>query len=455
MKTMSKIRFYIENYLKDKGYKLQQFSEIADINVGTLSAIIKGSRLISMNQLDQITSAMSLEQGYFYEMYGVECFIESAPHWRRLEPFIYRCAELGKLDIIQQVITHVTDDQSYIDELFDVAESLFKKSMNEVALILYECVADSEKYQHSERLALCQYRIFLLHKTLSKYDNLKVAVKFEPYIDKLNEEVQLDAIKDLVNLYNAIHLWDKVDAWSRELERKAEFQLKIQYRRRKNKRRLTVYPLFTYSAYANLMISTVYSAGREYHKAIKYMHKYMRIIEIENPTEEDQEIINLFKKWGEGNRQLYQLMLGQENVIDSYLNYIECNPEEILAGLINILQAADEYSFNVDYALKRFKEQILLFNTDMHNKGSYNDQRLNQGYKFFYYELAKYQINQCNYSTGIDTLLMCLDLSSSSEDDMMCVKCLDLYGEYRSEANETQIKKYKKVIEKLSAPTFG
>ncbi|CAM4424966.1 hypothetical protein PAXY110619_13675 [Paenibacillus xylanexedens] len=57
---------------------------------------------------------------------------------------------------------------------------------------MYECVADSEKYQYSERLALCQYRIFLLKKTLNKLNNLNAAVKFEPYIDKLNEEVQLE-----------------------------------------------------------------------------------------------------------------------------------------------------------------------------------------------------------------------------------------------------------------------
>ncbi|WP_419890814.1 transcriptional regulator [Paenibacillus xylanexedens] len=452
---MSNIRSYIEDYLKNEGYKLQQFSEISDINVGTLSAIIKGSRLMSMNQLDQITSAMGLEQGYFYERYGVECFIESAPHWRRLEPFLYRCAELGKLDIIQQVITHVTDDQSYIDELFNVAESLFNnKSMNEAALILYECVADSEKYQHSERLALCQYRIFLLHKTQSKLDNLNAAVKFEPYIDKLNEEVQLDAIKDLANVYCAIHLWDKVDAWSRELERKAEFQLTILSRRRKYKKRLTAYPLFTYAAYANLMISTVYETGREYDKAIKYMQKYMRIIEIENPTQEDQEIIDLFKKWGEGNRQLYQLMLGQENVIDSYLDYIENNPPEILAGLVNILQSANQYSFNIDYALIRFENQIKLINTDMHNKSGYNDQMFNRLHQELYYELARYQMKKRNYSFGMDALLICLELSSSSKDDLMCIKCLDLYGEYRSEADETQMKKYKKLIEKLSLPTF-
>ncbi|WP_145334152.1 helix-turn-helix domain-containing protein [Paenibacillus xylanexedens] len=451
---MSNIRSYIEDYLKNKGYKLQQFSEMADINVGTLSAIIKGTRLMSMNQLDQITSALGLEEGYFYEIYGVECFIESAPHWRRLEPFIYRCAELGKLDIIQQVITHVTDDQSYIDELFNVAESLFNKSINEAALILYKCVAGSEKYQHSERLALCQYRIFLLHKTLSKYDNLNAAVKFELYIDKLNEEVQLDAIKDLANVYMTIHLWDKVDAWARELERKAEFQLEIQSRRRKNKRRLTAYPLFTYTAYANLMISTVYETGGEFDKAIKYMQKYMRIIEIENPTQEDQEIIDLFKKWGEGNRLLYQLMLGQENVIDAYLDYIENNPSEILAGLVNILQSANQYSFNIDYALIRFENQIKLINTDMHNKSGYNDQMFNRVHQEFYYELARYQMKKRNYSFGMDALLVCLELSSLSKDDLMCIKCLDMYGEYRSEADETQMEKYKNVIEKLSTPTF-
>ncbi|WP_405131240.1 helix-turn-helix transcriptional regulator [Paenibacillus sp. FSL H8-0317] len=452
---MSNIRSYIESHLKNKGYKLQQFSEMADINVGTLSAIIKGTRLMSMNQLDLITSAMGLEQGYFYDMYGVECFIDSAPHWRRLEPFIYRCAELGKLDIIEQVITHVTDDQSYIDELFDVAESLYSKSMNEAALILYECVADSEKYQHSERLALCQYRIFLLQKTLSKYDNLNAAVKFEPYIDKLNEEVQLDAIKDLANVYNTIHLWDKVDAWARELERKAEFQLKIQSRRRKsNKRRLTAYPLFTYVAYANLLISSVYDARKEYENVLKYIEKYLEIVEVENPTQEDQQIIDLFLIWGEGNQYASQLMLGQEKVINSYLDYIENNPSEILAGLINVLQAANQYSFNIDYALDRFKDQINLFNTDMYIKGSYNDQMLNHVYQDFYYELANYQMKQRNYSLGMDALLMCLDLSSSSKDDLMCIKCVDLYGEYRSEANATQIRKYKNVIEKLSLPTF-
>lgn len=127
MKLAPTIRTYIENHMREHGFKLQQFSDITGVNVGTLSAILKGSRPMSMNQLDQITSGMRLEKGYFYESYGVESFIESAPHWRRLEPYLYGCAELNKLDCIQQVIIHVTDDRSYIEELFGVAESFLRK----------------------------------------------------------------------------------------------------------------------------------------------------------------------------------------------------------------------------------------------------------------------------------------------------------------------------------------
>lgn len=59
-----------------------------------------------------------------------------------MEPYLYECVELGKLDCIQQVIIHVTDERSYSEELFAVAESFFAKGFNKEELILFECVAD-------------------------------------------------------------------------------------------------------------------------------------------------------------------------------------------------------------------------------------------------------------------------------------------------------------------------
>ncbi|KOY17280.1 hypothetical protein AMS66_06835 [Paenibacillus xylanivorans] len=441
--------------MREKDLKLQHFSDITGINVGTLSAILKGSRPMSMNQLNQITSAMGLEKGYFYESYGVESFIESAPHWRRLEPYLYGCAELGKLDCIQQVITHVTDDRSYIEELFDVAESFFARGLKEAARILYECVADSEKYQHSERLALCQYRIFLLHKTMNKFNNLNAALKFEPFIEKLNEEVQLDAIKDLANLYGAINLWDKVFQLADELLRKADFQVQLQSKRRKRKLRTASYPLFTYKAYANLLMANVLEERKQYRQALEKTDIYENIVdEVSDPTKEEQELIQRFKGWAEGNRYLYKILSGDFEVLNHYLDYLDNNHEEISTAFTYIVQAANQYSLNIDHALNRFKEQINELRTEEYVRGIYNEQTSNFRYIRLFYELAKYRLNQNQIDQGIDHLITSLQRCVSSNDDMMCIKCIDLYGKYRNRASKTQEELYTKLIDNLSVPTF-
>lgn len=456
MESVRKVRVHIEKYMREKNLRLQHFSDITRINVGTLSAILKGGRPMSMNQLDQITSGMGLEKGYFYESYGVESFIESAPHWRRLEPYLYGCAELNKLDYIQQVIIHVTDDRSYIEELFGVAESFFTKGFSEAGLILYECVADSEKYQHSERLALCQYRIFLLHKTLSKFDNLNAAVKFEPYIDKLDEEVQLDAIKDLANVYGTINLWDKVFELAEELDRRVDFQIHLQSIRRERKPRISFYPIFTYKAYANLLKANVSEERKQYIQALEYTDVYVNVMdEVENPTKEERELIERFKGWAEGNRYLYTILSGDFEVLNAYLDYLDANPKEILTAFPYIIQAANQYSYDINCSLDRFQNYINEIRTEKYLKGTYNEQALNFRYIRLFYELAKYRLNQKEFKCGIEFLITSLQRSASSSDDMMCIKCIDLYGKYRSHASKTQEEQYTILIESLSVQTFG
>lgn len=147
-------------------------------------------------------------------------------------------------------------------------------------------------------MALCQYRIFLLHKTLNKFGNLNAAVKIEPYIDKLNEEVQLDAIKDLANIYASISLWDKVSELAQELERRVNFQIKFQNKKHKIKRRKSFYPLFVYKAYANLLQANVSEERKQYVQALKHIDIYENIVdEIKDPSKEEQDLIKLLKGW--------------------------------------------------------------------------------------------------------------------------------------------------------------
>lgn len=57
-------------------------------------------------------------------------------------------------------------------------------------LPLYENVAEVEKYQHSERLATCQYRIFSIQVGDDQSRNLKAATLFLTFLSvdfKLNK----------------------------------------------------------------------------------------------------------------------------------------------------------------------------------------------------------------------------------------------------------------------------
>lgn len=162
MQQHTTIQTELAAFLRKEGQTINQFAGISGVNSGTLSSIINGNRPIAMQQLDRITAGMGLPDGAFYELYIDECVVHSAPDWRRLGPFLHRCAELDKLECIRQVVQIIMDNITYAPLLFDTAEEFYGQGKLQAAALLYEGVADSEKYQHSERLALCQYRLFTI-----------------------------------------------------------------------------------------------------------------------------------------------------------------------------------------------------------------------------------------------------------------------------------------------------
>ncbi|UOK63284.1 helix-turn-helix transcriptional regulator [Paenibacillus sp. OVF10] len=179
MKSVATIRDYLADYLKTNHMTLNQFSEISGINSGTLSGTLNGLRPIGVQQLDRLTAGMGLTEGYFYELYIHECFVHTSPDWRRLGPFLYRCAELGKVDYMEEAVNLIMDNLSYAPLLFELAEQLYLEGKLEAAKPLYLCVAEGEKMQHSERLALSQYRLFTIGLSKDQLSNLTLATQFE------------------------------------------------------------------------------------------------------------------------------------------------------------------------------------------------------------------------------------------------------------------------------------
>ncbi|GGH29698.1 helix-turn-helix domain-containing protein [Paenibacillus segetis] len=445
------IRAELEDYLRRNGSTINQFADTSGVNSGTISSIISGNRPISMLQLDRITEAMGLAEGSFFDLYVEECFNQNTLNWRRLRPLIYRCAELDKLDCIKRVLDMLMENLSYSPVLFDTAEELFKLGKRAAAGLLYESVAEGEKYQHSERLALCQYRLFNIALCDDQDANLRAAVQFEGYVGRLDEVDQLDALKDLANIYYALRRWDKVEILAKEMESKAKIQYKIRYEQPKRKESLKEpsIPVFAYISYSHVLCSAAYGERKEYDKALQYVSLYSEFSWVKEESQEAMQLKSRFKGWAEANTYLYRLMKGDVKVLPEYVSYISQRKDEILPALFKILQAANYYQFNVDDILTRFEQEIIEYRDEQGKVGTYNSQLIEDRYTHFTAELSYYYLNKGEYDVGIKYILGSLESSATINSEACIIRCVGLFEQFRHSASLEQQRKYQILISEV------
>ncbi|ALP34929.1 DNA-binding protein [Paenibacillus sp. IHB B 3084] len=452
MKHTPTILAEFEEYLKQNDLTLAQFAEYSGVYQRTLSNWITQHRPVSVQQLDRITLAMGLPEGYFYELYIENYIIDLPPNWRRIEPLLYRCGELDKLDAIRRMVRHIMDNPLYSLRLFDIAEALFAQGRHAAALLLYENVAEVEKYQHSERLAICQYRLFTIQVGDDQNRNLKAATLFEPFIERLDEIVQLDALKDLANVYRSLRQWDRLDAIARKMRDKAEIQYTMKHQQKKRKHekpdKKLSRPMFVYITYSDLLCASVCEAQGDYEQALQYTYAYTNLDWVIETDEDTQHWVNLFKDWSEGNIYTYKLLSGDISVLRDYVDYIGTSPDmsekEMVAKLMNVLIAANQYQLDVNDILLRFeREKIKCFSQQQPSMDMYTQQVVPDQYARFGYELAYYYLYRGMHSDGFKYLIYAIE-SSNTLNNVTCFKnCLGLFAHFRAYAiPETQVEFY-------------
>ncbi|WP_020433429.1 helix-turn-helix transcriptional regulator, partial [Paenibacillus riograndensis] len=407
MEPIPAILAELENYLKREAITKTQFAERSGIHSGTLSNMIRGRRPIAIQQLDRITQAMGQDEGFFYNLYIDNYIIDSSRDWRRIGPLLQRCADLNKLDCIQRIVQHVMDNLMYSPMLFDTAEALFAKDRLAAAALLYECVAESERSQHSERLAFCQYRLFTIALGDNQSENLRAADRFEPFVERLDEVDQLDALKELANTYRSLQRWDKVDELATKMGHKARIQYDLQYgphRKSNEPHKAPGRPLFFYIAYSDLLRGNVCDELGDYGQALAHKYAYADLGWVKEQGEAVDYWKALFMEWSEANVYITRLLSGDSTVIEPYANYIDIKKGELTIGLLYILKAANKYQFNVDDILYRFRQDIET-NFNELTQGRYSRKLALDRQANLTFELAHYFLYKKNYSNGFRFLL--------------------------------------------------
>ncbi|EHS58315.1 helix-turn-helix domain-containing protein [Paenibacillus sp. Aloe-11] len=456
MKIAPTIRTEIEKYLKQKGMSMTEFGHIIGLNVGTISGIITGNRSLSVNQLDRITMGMNLPPDYFYERFVEECVEESPLNWRRVKPFVYRCVELGRLDCLQRAVSMFLDNPIYSPSLFGLAEDLFRKGYRDAAAYLYENAAESERKQHSERLALCQYRLFSIRIGEDQAQNLQATAVFEAFVERLDEIDQLDALKDLANVYRSLRKWDKVDEIARKMRGKAEVQysMKHQQKNRKNREheKVTRGPLFGYIAYADLLCASVSEAQGDYQQALQYTYAYANLDWVKETDEDTLHWIKLFQDWADCNIYVNKLLSGDTSVLSDYIEYIAASKvdKEMVTKLLNVMFAANRFQLDVNHVLERFETLIDSFvKLGQPSSDMYTKQVIPEQLARFEYELAYYYLYRSMYNDGFKYLMYAMLKSHIINNETYFINCMGLFLHFQDYAAPETKTGFLKLIEKV------
>lgn len=442
---MPTIRTYLQQYIDKNEISINKFSDVVGINAGTICNILSGNRPIAVQQLDRITAGMDLEEGHYYDLYIQECFDQESPDWRRLGPLLRRCAELNRLEDVELILRYTLDNLNYIPLLFELAESFFEEGKKEAAILLYENIAESERNQHSERLALCQYRLFLLRLNDDQENNLLVATYFEPFVERLDEDYQLDAINELLNINISLNRWDKVEQNANNLIFKATRHYEIFGSSIKT---TTAQPIIFYILYAYLVLGHVCSKLEQYERALEYVDLYATNKYLEEPNSEEIEILEQFQSWAVANKYLYQLMAGQLEILPEYVEYISVRENEIFTGLYWILSTANRYYLNIDNIINRFIGYIPLKRQDNDAIKISKQVALTQ-YTDFLKQLAIYYLRNEEQDNGIIYLLDSLASAIKINNESAIVQCMGLYEQHRHLASAQAQDRYKLLIREV------
>ncbi|PUA37864.1 DNA-binding protein [Paenibacillus elgii] len=430
------LRWEIEDQMKLHGYNINQLAELSGINTGNLSMALSGiSRSMTINQLDALAKVFGKVPGWLYELYTEECISEDKLSRPRLVPYLVRCAEVGRNDCIDEVVSKILDNPKNVQIIFAAAEKLFNKGKHKESECFYELVAENVKDSFSEMLAMSHYRLFTVTQGTDAEKNWKAVIRFDPFRNRLSESNRLDALLQLAKVCYSLKKWDEVEDYTGEL---VELSTVLSGDEEVAPKRHPVY----YYGMGLLFKGAVLERQGLYDRAKEYVLNYMNLEWPDPLNESGQKEVEQLKIWGKANLYTLEILTGNEGIISEYVDYLASlnRLNDVVSGLNAIIASANTYGFNIDHVLARFSDSIARFGLFNH------DPVLSERHLRYRYHKAVYDFRSGRIREGVDETLHCLSLANAMKMYEDSIQCVSLFESYREGATVQQLKMYRSVM---------
>lgn len=446
MEMTMTLRSEIEKGIAGMGMNFSEFGEWSGINRGIFSAILNSNppKPISLNQLERIGKALGHEEGWMFEMYIEECFYDGKPNRRRVEPFLIRCADLRRTDYIEKVLSRLLEDLKQLEMIFEIGEALYTSGRIEQSVVFYQCIVQNEKYHQSERLAISHYRLFRAALGEDNERNLRAAIEFEPFCDKLPDYHRLDGLMRLFDVYFTLRKLDHAERYSQELIDFSKIVYDFMRMHSTSYEKFEPeHPLVVYYAYGFLSMESIMFCKEKFEEARSYTKRYEDLSSFELLDEKGIKEVQNFNFFAQQNKRHIDLLSGDSTVLIECLEVMRIHSNEIPSSLLIILEAANKHGFNVDLIINEFWAEVEKVVTgEFYYKKMYEVNR----YEETCYEAAKYFFEHNNTDEAVKFLLKGLNVAVKIKDKQMFMNFVPLFEKNRHLVNSEQKFKYQTLI---------
>jgi len=204
----------------------------------------------------------------------------------------------------------------------------------------------------------------------------------------------------------------------------------------------TDHPLVYYYGFSFQMRGMAHQRMGQVNQARACIDQYAELGWMEELDEAGMQVVQGFRHRAQVNRYALEIEDGQVQLLEEFVNFLLEHPEEWLAGLKMITEAAVRYRWKVDRVLHMFEDQI-------QGDGREMDSSNNDDMYHYCYQRALYEQWMGRPQEAVEFILQAIRLAYKLEMNRYFIRCTALLESLREEATGEQIGRYRMMLEEM------
>ncbi|MBT2293568.1 hypothetical protein J7E73_31645 [Paenibacillus albidus] len=258
------------------------------------------------------------------------------------------------------------------------------------------------------------------------------------------EEVDFDTVVKMLRMAYSFEAWDQMTEISDSLHKRVQSV----YENTLNPLRAVPVPnlerpLVYYYGYTLLMKGLALKKLKKFSEAKDCILQYANLSWFEELDKAGEQEVKEYRFRSRAELFGIELLSGNTRVLGDYILFLQQHPQELLPGMLNILESANAHNMDIHVTLHMFLQSI--WNLPPHIL-TQPDIIGSMYFHSFLDELLQYIMNKEEHGTAVDIILKILDVLKQVENLKVFKKTVAAFEMMREQATEAQISKFRSIL---------